>query len=152
MHQPGTAIIQLLQWLCSCQVWSKKAIPWFRGHLQHDWQLLPKAFRQAGNGRASWDVVHQYEVNHSTQFLLYGKARHAVCPANDDKAGWLALMQHYGLATRLLDWTQSILVAAFFAVNDKDCDDQDGAIGALNPAVINESEGKRKHALPLDDE
>lgn len=50
-------------------------------------------------------------------------------PRIDDTLEWLSVMQHHGAPTRLLDWSYSIYVAAYFALEEakSDC-----AVWALN--------------------
>ncbi|RZI98023.1 MAG: FRG domain-containing protein [Brevundimonas sp.] len=43
---------------------------------------------------------------------------------------WLILAQHFGLPTRLLDWTENPLVALYFAVRDNDGVSDDGQLFA----------------------
>lgn len=47
-----------------------------------------------------------------------------------------AIMQHYSCPTRLLDWTVSPYVAAYFAVNN--LTDRDGAIWIFHANVLNQ--------------
>ena len=44
----------------------------------------------------------------------------------------LVTMQHYLAPTRLLDWTENLLVALHFAVRDPDQDKEDGALWIFN--------------------
>ncbi len=50
--------------------------------------------------------------------------------------GWLALMQHHGLATRLLDWSVNPLVALWFAVNKPPAESQSGVLWVFQPGNL----------------
>ena len=56
-----------------------------------------------------------------------------IVPDRDDDFEWLALMQDHGAPTRLLDFTWSPYVAAFFALHNTT---REGVIWACNPVEI----------------
>lgn len=98
---------------------------WFRGHGDKDWELTPKIFR-TGN-----------EITVTDEDELYGEFLRRGCSlAPSLSAGWHSyfVMQHHGIPSRLLDWTDSALVALYFAL--KDCR-TDAAVWAMNPLWLN---------------
>ena len=58
-----------------------------------------------------------------------------------DDFDWLFLMQHYGVPTRLLDWTESPLTAVYFAVENNNKIDLDAALWLLKPIELNKKSG-----------
>jgi len=109
---------------------------WFRGHTRTVNELVPKIFRESFLGTDVVEFRKEYELLKIEEFKRQAPvlSAHPV-PSNDRRLEWLILMQHYGMPTRLLDWTENALVALYFAVSGDI--DEDGELWAMLPWALN---------------
>jgi hypothetical protein len=116
---------------------------WWRGISEIQHKLVP------GARRNSCTRVHEEALAH--RFIRAAYTRYSNCPTSTEVAEdprWLFLMQHYRLKTRLLDWTESPLIATLFSVQENH--NIDGVLWALNPWILNDKQTNQKAILDVD--
>jgi hypothetical protein len=116
----------------------------FRGQANESWSLEPKLARilRESGVKTSQDgeqverrVLHQFE-SRAHHFVTAGQLQTFMFAKR--MARW-TIMQHYGAPTRLLDWTESAYVAAYFACTSHL--KNDGAIYVTAPANVQKANG-----------
>lgn len=104
---------------------------WYRGQAESDWKLVPGYFRLTSPS------------SESTLLKRFKQSAAMLIQTSPHKSfDWLFLMQHYGVPTRLLDWSENPLVALYFAVeNNMEHSDKKAALWALRPSELNKNAG-----------
>ncbi|MBU6479860.1 MAG: FRG domain-containing protein [Nitrospirae bacterium] len=95
----------------------------YRGVRSSKYELIPTIGRRRRGGK----VLEPKDERYILRLFKQRAVAHLDRTPTDDWE-WLALAQHHGLPTRLLDWTRNPLVAAYFAVAEDV--DEDSAIYA----------------------
>ena len=93
----------------------------FRGHEDETYLLEPGVYRKDNTTKKNLieheDVIYREVISKAPQDFV-GK----------NTLESLALMQHYGVPTRILDLTESALVALYFACSNSKNDDKNGEV------------------------
>jgi hypothetical protein len=102
---------------------------WYRGQSKFNYDLVPSLLRNSRWPEKEHALFNEYE--RSASHLLESRQN-----------SWEMLedMQHYGIPTRLLDWTDVLGVAVAFALYDSN-ESEDSAVFVLDPLKLNEKSG-----------
>jgi len=121
----------------------------FRGQANADWHLVPTLTRMLNKINPKIDSREAEEIEVALlDYFVTNAHRYfsqAVLATRDNPAARWSLMQHHGGPTRLLDWTNNLLVAAFFAISSHP--DQDGAIWIFHAKPVNDEARRKLHSV-----
>lgn len=103
----------------------------YRGHSSDSYKLLPSIARSDKH-----NTPHFLTYERQVMADFQRRATPFISRKNRPEASidWVIMAQHYGVSTRLLDWTTNPMVALFFAVEKND--DHDGVLYICSEAQI----------------
>jgi hypothetical protein len=125
MHKEINSITELIQILRE-DIGDYTEDIWFRGQSHIDWKLSPGLFRYE---TAVSETSLLTRFKQSASLLIHTSPK--------DDFDWMFLMQHYGVPTRLLDWSESPLTSLYFAISDEENEEVDSALWMLKPIELN---------------
>ena len=98
----------------------------FRGQANYSWTLQPSIYRYNSFLRYQ-TVAYENNVLSAKPITPKPPLTHTECDLE-----WLMLCQHYGIPTRLMDWSSDVLISLFFACYGNDERNNDGALFICN--------------------
>jgi hypothetical protein len=95
---------------------------WYRGAKSQKYNLLPTLFRDKTHAAREGYIAVEFRRRAATKLKGMSSA-----------FDWLCAMQHFGIPTRLLDWSESLSVALYFSVRPVTSDLDLPTIWVLDP-------------------
>lgn len=126
LHRKITSLAEYFEEISG--VVTREEIFWFRGNPEFHRSLTPAALRP------KTAVQRQIALDLISDFKRIAEAKLSRVPEPEEEFKWAQIAQHYGLPTRLLDWTESATTALYFACLNPD---SDGMVFAINPTELN---------------
>jgi hypothetical protein len=137
------------------EIRGRAGIAWYRGHGMADWPLLSTLHRHMRRLTAtSGEPDNMREILRGEYRTLYRQFKGEAWPLLDERErsewGVIFAMQHYGIPTRFMDWTESFGCALFFAQHQRQRGDV-AAIWILDPEGLNSLTIGQNGIITFDD-
>lgn len=117
---------------------------WFRGEsnskfetplVPNAYRVLADSFKHTKNKRFFSKKIKSIESNIDAEYYRKSFRYFQESKVENNSVNRYFLMQHYGIQTRLLDWSENALISLYFAVSSNN--DFDGIVWLLNPFELN---------------
>lgn len=127
----------------------------FRGQGDSKWGLKTSLERLVESRHSSllrndlYCHIYEWEMLKEFQWK-YPSYEKNLIPQSDEYIEWLSIMQHYGAPTRLLDFSYSMYVALFMAMDNAYCDELENfAYSLANSSISDKIINKNRWLLPV---